>query len=287
MKKIIIFGGSGFLGKHIVEEFLKKNYKITVFDSQKLVFSRSKIDFIKGDITNYNSVYKAIKNQDYVYNFAAISDIEESLKKPLHASNVNILGTLNTLEASKIHKVKKYIYASSIYVLSSQGGIYRVSKKSSELFIQEYGNRYNLNYVILRFGSVFGEGADKKNGIAKILYNIKKKRIIKYSGTKKAVRKFIHVTDASKLSVKVISNKFSKTSVLITGRYNIKLKDLMNYLKKELGIIKKIVYSNRSALGHYDKNPYSYKNIPSLIINYKPKNDFKTNLNRLIKDLKK
>ena len=139
---------------------------------------------------------------------------------------------MNTLEASKIHKVKKYIYASSIYVLSSQGGIYRVSKKSSELFIQEYGNRYNLNYVILRFGSVFGEGADKKNGIAKILYNIKKKRIIKYSGTKKAVRKFIHVTDASKLSVKVISNKFSKTSVLITGRYNIKLKDLMNYLKK-------------------------------------------------------
>ena len=65
---------------------------------------------------------KAIKGNDYVYNFAGISDIEESIKKPIDTVKINILGTINTLEASLKSKIKKYLFASSVYVSSNQGG---------------------------------------------------------------------------------------------------------------------------------------------------------------------
>ena len=72
---------------------------------------------------------KAIKGNDFVYNFAGISDIEESIKKPRETVKINILGTINTLEASLKSNIKKYLFASSIYVLSSQGGFYKTGKK--------------------------------------------------------------------------------------------------------------------------------------------------------------
>lgn len=285
--KIIIFGGNGFIGKYLCNEFLKKKIKVTVFDKKIPKKKLTNIKYIKGDISNFSSVHNAIKGHKIIYNLAGISDISDSIKYPFDTVKVNILGTVNTLEASRKLNIKKYIFASSIYVFSSQGGNYRVSKKSSELFIQEYGNRYNLNYVILRFGSVFGIGADLRNGISKILSQAYQTGKLRYSGTHKAVRKFIHIRDAAYLASKVISSKYSKTSVLITGKKNIKLLDLMIYLKKKLGIKKKIVYSNKVTLGHYDINPYSYKEIPSKKINYKTKTSFKKNLDELLIKLKK
>ena len=284
--RVIIFGGSGFLGTNLAIELLKKKLKVTIFDKKRPNNKLKGVRFIRGSIDKYQSVLNAIKGHQYVYNLAGISDIEEALKDPFGTVKINILGTINTLEAAKKFKIKKYIFASSIYVLSSQGGTYRVSKKSSELFIQEYGNRYNLNYVILRFGSIFGIGADRRNGISKIISNFKKNKVLKYSGTSKAVRKFIHIKDAAILSANVLSKKFKKTSVLVTGNKNIKISTIMKYLKKRLGIKKKIVYSNKTALGHYDKNPYSYKAIPFKKMKLKPKKDFTKNLVELVKSFK-
>ena len=94
---------------------------------------------------------------------------------------------------------------------------------------------------------------------------------MKYSGTKNAIRNFIHVKDAAKLTIKTLSKKYTNFSVLITGNQSIKIKDLMNYLKKELGTKKKLVYSNKTEFRHYDKNPYSYKKIKNKVLKFKEK----------------
>lgn len=174
--KIIIFGGSGFLGKNLASFFLQKKYVVTIFDKKKSFLKHKNLTKIQSDIENFNDVNKAIKGNDFVYNFAGISDIEESIKKPADTVKINILGTINTLEASLKFGVKKYLFASSIYVSSNQGGFYRTSKKASELYIEEYQRRFNQKFTIIRYGSIFGIASDKRNGISKIMHIAKKKK---------------------------------------------------------------------------------------------------------------
>ena len=285
-KRVILFGGAGFLGEYIVKELLKIKYFVIVFDTKKFEYKDKNLRFIKGDINNYSQVKKAVRKCIYVFNLAGISDIGEALKDPKGTVKTNILGTVNILEACKEFKIKKHVFASSIYVLSSQGGFYRTSKSACELYIQEYKKRYNLDFTIIRYGSVYGEKASIKNGISKIIFNYFKTGKLKYSGTKNAIRNFIHVKDAAKLTIKTLSKKYTNFSVLITGNQSIKIKDLMNYLKKELGTKKKLVYSNKTELGHYDKNPYSYKKIKNKVLKFKEKISFYNNMDMLINYIK-
>ena len=88
-------------------------------------------------------VLKASKKQDIIYNLAGISDIGDAMKDPIITSKVNILGSIHTLEASVLNKVRRYIFASSIYVLSRQGGFYKSSKQS----IENFGDR--LSYKLI------------------------------------------------------------------------------------------------------------------------------------------
>ena len=73
------------------------------------------------------------------------------MSKPHDTVNYNILGTVNLLELCKKYKVKRFVFASSIYVNSKQGGFYRSSKRAAEDYVEEYNQRYNLNFTILRF----------------------------------------------------------------------------------------------------------------------------------------
>ena len=208
--RVLIFGGSGFLGKSLSIYLSKKKHKVTIFDKKKIPLNLKSVKFIKGDILNLKQVIRATKNQDIVYNLAGISDIGDSIRNPILTTKINILGSVNTLEAAVKNKVKRYIFASSIYVLSSQGGFYKTSKKSVESFIEEYNKRDNLKYTILRYGSVYGPESDERNGIKKIITSCLKDKTIMYGGTSKAERRFLHVTDAVKASEEILKKKIYK-----------------------------------------------------------------------------
>lgn len=280
--KIIIFGGSGFLGKNLASFFLQKKYVVTIFDKKKSFLKHKNLTKIQSDIENFNDVNKAIKGNDFVYNFAGISDIEESIKKPADTVKINILGTINTLEACIRSNIKKYLFASSIYVSSNQGGFYRTSKKASELYIEEYQRRFNQKFTIIRYGSIFGIASDKRNGISKIMHIAKKKNKLEYGGTSKALRKFIHIEDACKATVDLMKRKFDNKIVCIMGNKTTKIKDLMNYLQKKLNI-KKISYNNKPQLGHYDVNPFNYKPSKTIFYYRKKHIDFYKGLEEIIK----
>ncbi len=285
--KVIIFGGSGYLGLNIAKIFLRRNIEVTIFDTRINKIKIPNIKFIKGNISDFKKVLKATKGHDYVLNFAGISDIGESIKKPIQTVKTNILGTVNTLEASKILKIKKYLFASSIYVSSSQGSFYRTSKHSSELYIDEYKKRFDLNYTIIRYGSIYGHNADKRNGIAKILYNFKRKRKLEYGGTKRAVRNFIYIDDACKSTADLLKKKFDNKVVNITGKKSIKISYIMKYLKDNFKINRsKIIYNNKPQLGHYDRSPFSYIAPKSIYYFRKDLVNINKGLKKTIKNLK-
>lgn len=284
--KVLIYGGSGFLGRNLANYLNKKKHKVTVFDKKKIHFDKN-IKFIKGNILNLKQVKKATKGQDIVYNLAGISDIGDSIKNPISTTRINILGSVFTLEAAVKYTVKRYIFASSIYVLSRQGGFYKTSKKSVESFIEEYNKNNKLKYTILRFGSVYGNESDPRNGIKKILKSALNNKNIIYGGTSRSERRFLHVNDAIKASIAILKKKYVNKSVLITGNKKIKIKNLIKTIQQILKIKKKVFFKRKPMMGHYDTNPFNDKPKKQIKYMVKPTISLSQGIINIISSLKK
>lgn len=260
MKKILIIGGSGFLGSHVADILSEKKYKVTIYDKKKSQFLKSSQKMIISDLKNNKNLDKAIKNSDIIYHFAAMSDIGDCMYKPLESAQANIIFTLKVLELCKKYKIKRFIFASTIYIHSSQGGFYRITKQASEQYIEEYNKKFSIKYTILRFGTIYGLRSNNKNNLTNIVNTATKKKLLKYSGgTSRAVRRYINVLDAARACYQVLNKKFENKTVLITGKQKIKITTVMNILSKLLKFKSKPKFEKKTEYGHYDVTPYNYK----------------------------
>ena len=130
MKKILVLGGSGFLGSYLCNKLiLNKKFQVTNYDIKKNKHLNKKVKFVKASIENYSKLDNSISKSDIVYHFAGISDIEVAASKPVDVIKKNVLASTYILELCTKYNIKKLIYASSIYVHSSSGSFYRISKK--------------------------------------------------------------------------------------------------------------------------------------------------------------
>ena len=286
--KIIVLGGSGFIGSHVADALSRKGHKVTIFDKKKSKWLRRDQKMIVGDIFNYNALEKAISDNKIVYNFAALSDIDQARHEPLSCAKVNILGTVQALNLCHKYKVRRFIQASSIYATSSQGGFYSCSKRAAEDYLVEFNKRHKLNYTILRFGSVYGFRSDKNNGIKRILDKAISQRKIIYSGNKKAVRKYINVWDAAKGCVEILKSRYENKCIILTGQKSIKISKLLKFLSKTLNINSKIIFKDeKPSTGHYIKTPNLYEAKKGRGLLLKSRINFHDGLLQLIQDIKK
>lgn len=261
-KNAIVFGGSGFLGSHICDHLTDAGYKVAIFDKKKSTFLKKKQKMIIGDISDLKKIKKAIKNQKYIFHFAGVSDIKESNLNPLQAIKFNIMGTTNILEAMKNNKkINRIIFASSIYARSKQGGFYSSTKRSCESLIEDYNNKFNINYTILRFGSLYGLRANYFNAINKFVIQAIKDNRIERDGDGGEIRNYINIKDAAKICIDMLDKKYSNKYFSIVGKERFSIKKLINLISKKTGTKKIIYYKNKLPGGgtHYKVNPFTYK----------------------------
>jgi UDP-glucose 4-epimerase len=258
MTTICVFGGAGFLGSHVSDQLTEAGYLVKIFDKEPSKWLNKNQIGIVGDISSYDEVFNAIKGVDIVYNFAAMSDLDEARIKPIETIQINILSNAYILEACKINKVSRFLFASSVYVYSREGGFYRCSKQASENYIEEYQKIYGLNYTVLRYGSLYGPRSDEKNGIYRILKMALEAGILKYEGNKDSLREYIHVEDAAKASVQALDEGFINESVVLTGQEPMRVVDLLNMISEILGLTTEIIFEDLHKSGHYIRTPYAY-----------------------------
>ena len=286
--KIVVLGGSGFIGSHVADALSRKGHKITIFDKKKSRWLRDDQKMIVGDIFNYNALENAIRSNKIVYNFAALSDMNQAMHEPLSCAKINILGTVQALNLCLKYKVRRFIHASSIYATSSQGGFYSCSKRAAEDYLVEFNKSYKLSYTILRFGSVYGPRSDKNNGIRIILDKAISQRKIIYMGNKKAVRKYINVFDAAKACVEILKSRYENKCVVLTGQKSIKISELLKFLAKILNINSKIIFKDKKGnTGHYIKTPNLYEAKKGRGLLLRSRINFHDGLLSLIQDIKK
>jgi UDP-glucose 4-epimerase len=257
--KVLVTGGSGFIGSHVADTLEEEGYQVVLFDTVPSEYkSQSQEEFI-GDILIPGEIEKAMEGCDLVYHFAAQADIGASSDIPTRTIMANIIGTQNVLEVARKHEVKRFMFASTIYVYSELGSFYRVSKQACEKIIEEYQREFDLDYTILRYGSLYGSRANEFNFIANsILQALKNKKIVR-RGDGEEIREYIHVKDAARLSLDAIDDKFRNKHLIITGHQQIKVKDLLIMIKEIFGGEIEIEFSDEEELLHYEITPYNYK----------------------------
>ena len=260
IKKAVVVGGSGFIGSHVADHLSDAGYQVTIYDKTKSQWLRNDQEIIIGDVEDSEKLNQAIVDAEVVYNFAALSDINQALKQPLKTININIVGNLNVLEACRANKVKRFIYASTVYVHSREGGFYRCSKQASEAYVEEYHDIYGLDYTILRYGSLYGPRADKTNGLYRVVQSALKNGVVSYEGDIDAMREYIHVEDAARASIKALNDEFINESVVLTGQEPMKVIDMLKILSEILGLPPESVkFSEDKYAGHYIRTPYAYQ----------------------------
>jgi UDP-glucose 4-epimerase len=218
--KVLITGGAGFIGSHLLNHLLKSGYEIAVLDN----FSSGKIEnikehlhnknfrLIKGDIRNPEDVKKALQNIDAVCHLAAIVNIPLSIENPSLTNDVNVQGTLNLLEASIKNGIKRFIYVSTCAVYGEAKYLpideehptnplspYGVSKLTAEHYCKVFHKIYGLQTICLRFFNVYGpkQPSGPYGGvITTFLESLKRNKPIIIYGDGNQTRDFIYVKDA-------------------------------------------------------------------------------------------
>ena len=260
MKKAVVVGGSGFIGSHVADCLTDSGYEVTIYDKVESQWLRKDQKMEIGTILDKERLSQVIKGVNLVYNFAALADINQALNQPIETININILGNLNIMNACHVNQVERFIYASTAYVHSNEGGFYRCSKQASEAYIEEYQKVYGLDYTILRYGSLYGPRADNTNGLYRVVTSALETGTIKYKGNIDAMREYIHVDDAARASVDVINEKFKNESIVLTGQAPMKVADMLKMLAEILGMpVDSVEFVEGVYPGHYVRTPYAYQ----------------------------
>ena len=256
---VVVFGGAGFLGSHVADALTNVGYNVTIFDRIKSPFVNKNQNMVIGDISNQKEVRNIIKDANIIYHFAGLADIHEAMEKPIETVKYNILSTAYILDACREYNIKRFIYASTIYVNSDLGSFYNTSKQSCELLIANYKKIYNVDYTILRFGSLYGKRANNFNSIKKFINQALLENKIEREGDGNDKREYINVLDAAQASVKALDKDYAGSCFLIAGQEKLTISEVLDTINEILGNKIVITYKGSGSEEHYKLTPYTFR----------------------------
>ena len=256
--KILITGGCGFVGSHLTELLVKKGHDVTVFD--KYTFNgtlgwlensiyKKNIEFVLGDIRDYDLVFKSSKGKSCILHLAALIGIPYSYLSPLAYIRTNIEGTYNILEASKFHDISKIIITSTSEVygtaqtkkinenhrLNAQSP-YAASKIAADQLALSYYRSFDLPISIIRPFNTFGPRQSLRAIIPSIISQIIKKEKFLVLGNLKPTRDFTYVKDTCFAFEKFVNSKVLPGEIINIGSdTNISIGELAKKIIKLMG----------------------------------------------------
>ena len=260
MAKLLVTGGAGFLGSHLVDALAERGHTVTVLDRKPSRWLPRGIKLIQAELGDRTALEAAVEGNEAVYHLAGFADLNAAKTQPLDTVEANIVGTVHLLEAMRAHGVSRFLFASTAYVYSREGGFYRCSKQACESYIEEYARTFGLRYTVIRYGSLYGPRADASNGVYRLLRTAMTEGRLAYSGAPDDIREYIHVEDAAKLSADVLDAAFEGQHVTLTGASPTRAADLFTMFQEILGKRIEIDYRHTSGpgSGHYAVTPYAY-----------------------------
>ena len=250
--KILITGGSGFIGSHIVDALLEKNYQVKIYDVESPKYNQ-KCKYIKGNVLDLNRLIQESKDYDVIYHLVAEADVNRFYKSPYYSNLITSCSTINVLEVARINNVSRVLLASTEWVYGSPEGdedeiineetpttnnpdhIYTSSKIAAELFCKNYKRLYDVNYTIMRFGIPFGERARPATVTPIFLKKILNNEEITIHGDGSQTRQFIYVKELARGCVACLHKNAENQIINLEGKEQISVLDIVRNLEEILG----------------------------------------------------
>lgn len=248
--KVLVTGGAGFIGSHIIEKLLAEQYEVVVVDDLSTGSSNNipdSVTLVKMDVREraIAEVFAA-ERPDFVIHLAAQTMVPVSLKDPHYDCNVNILGTVNVLEAARMHGVKRVLFASSAAVYGDQPQLpipetgvlqptsfYGLSKLTVERYLELYYQIYGLSYAIMRYANVYGErqGDSGEGGVVSIFSrHIAENKDITIYGDGTQTRDFVYVGDVAAANVLALTAQEANRVYNISTQTEVSVNELVALL---------------------------------------------------------
>lgn len=250
--RILVTGGAGFVGSHLVGALEGKG-EVVVFDDfssgRKEFLREVNVKIVVGDIRSFEEIRKACKEVDVVYHFAADPDVRKSSKEPLGNFRIDVLGTLNVLEASRLNNVKEIVFASSSVVYGKARiptpenapiapvSNYGAAKAASEHYVSTYSQLYGIRAIVLRYANIIGPRLT--HGVIYDFYQKLKKNLKKLEifGDGNQEKSYLNVDDAVEATLFAVQKTKKDFDVLNIGsEEQITVKKIARLVVSALGL---------------------------------------------------
>lgn len=251
--KILITGGSGFIGSHLIDVLLEHKHEVLLYDLRPPQYNQS-CSHITADVNDMDLLLSASEGYDMIYHLAAEANVNRFYENPL-ASNFNTSNsTLNVLECARKNNIKRVLLASTEWIYGSlpSSGIhddivteefpyaenpdhlYTSSKIAAELFCKNYKSLYNVNYTVMRYGIPFGERARPETVTPIFINKILNNEEITIHGDGSQARQFIYVRDLAEGNTACLQPTAENEIFNINGREKISVLKIVRTLEEIL-----------------------------------------------------
>ena len=307
MATYLVTGGAGFIGSHVVSALQARGDKVRILDnfstgSRENIASLSRVELVEGDVRSYHTVREAVDGVHFVLHQAALPSVPRSIQDPITTNDVNVVGTLNVLNASRDAKVARMIYASSSSIYGRNPELptressvpspispYAVSKLAGEHYCRAFAELYGFETVVLRYFNVFGSRQNPHSQYAAVIPlfidTLLRSQSPTVNGDGSQTRDYTHVDNVvqANLAACVAPNVAGRAFNIAAGN-RITLLELLKVLGEILGV-KATPRFNHARIGDV---PHSYAAIDAAraLLGYEPSVGFREGLELTVASMK-
>jgi len=251
--KVLVTGGSGFIGSHVVDKLKQYGIEVRIFDMVMSSY-RKDVEFYKGSLLNFDELSFAMCDIDAVFHLAAMADVKGVFEAPHYSENINVRGTITVLEAARTNNVKRVIYGSTVWVysdtrcettflneetpLTHPSHLYTATKLASEYYCKAYAKLYGLEHTILRYGIPYGPRARDGAVIPIFVRKALNGEPLTIAGDGAQYRNFVYVEDLAEGNVLALKEIAKNKIYNLEGKEKVTIKEIAETIKKILGDVK-------------------------------------------------
>lgn len=249
--KVLVTGGSGFIGSHVVDKLRDRGFDVRIFDMILPTF-RKDVEFYQGSLLNPDEISMAMVGVDVVYHLAAIADVKQVYEEPLYSEQINVRGTMNLLHTAARHKIARFVYISTTWVYSgavpnevdettpllSPPHLYTATKIAAEYYCLSYSQLYGLPVTILRYGIPYGPRARDGAVVPIFVRKAMAGEPLTIAGDGSQFRKFVYVEDLAEGSVRALQSIGKNKIYNLDGTEKVTIKQIAETVQKVIGNVK-------------------------------------------------
>ena len=215
MERILVTGGSGFIGSHVVENLLTRESGVVVFERRRKGNNREGVDMFLGDVRDTEAVIDAVGSCDGVIHLAGMLGTQETIKRAMDATEVNILGSLNVLYACRLHDIRVVLVSAGNHWMNNA---YAITKSATERFGIMYRKEFGMQVAIVRGFNIYGprQRAEPVRKVVPnfVLHALKGEDLIVY-GTGNQIMDMIYVEDVAEIIVRALLGNHGASDTVI------------------------------------------------------------------------